>query len=63
MCIWYMVCTIQKFLVRMVAHRSEAAVDAADDAVRRRAQLLVLGHVGARRHGDLRGGRSTHVHV
>ena len=38
---------------RHVADRAEAAVDPADDAVRRRAQLLVLGHVGARRHGDL----------
>ena len=36
-----------------VAHRAEAAIDAADDAVGRGAQLLVLRHVGARGDRDL----------
>ena len=36
-----------------VAYRAEAAIDPADDAMCRSAQLLVLGHVGARGHSDL----------
>jgi len=36
-----------------VRRRAEAAVDAADEAVRRRARALVLGDLGARGDGDL----------
>ena len=42
-----------KVMDRRVARRAEPAIDPADEAMCHRAQPLILGNLGARRHGNL----------